>query len=82
MLVKFPPGYVEPVHTHDSSTRSSSSEGLQVAEGEPMHPGDHTYGRANEAHGPFEYPEGCVVFVSFRGGSPRHDYEGAPAPKG
>jgi hypothetical protein len=31
------------------------------------------------AHGPFDYPEGCVVFASFRGPSSQHRYEGSPA---
>lgn len=29
--------------------------------------------------GPYEYPEGCVVFASFRGLSARHRYDGSPA---
>ena len=32
-----------------------------------------------DPHGPYEYPEGCVVFASFRGLSPRHRYQGSPA---
>lgn len=79
LLVKFPPGYVEPEHTHDSTHSIVVLEGLQVAEGEPMRPGDYVYGPAGLPHGPFEYPEGCVVFATFHGRSVRHVYEGSPA---
>jgi anti-sigma factor ChrR (cupin superfamily) len=79
MLIKFPPGYVEPRHAHDSVHSVIVLEGLQVAEGEHMHPGDYVFGGANTPHGPFEYPEGCVVFASFRGPSSQHRYEGSPA---
>jgi len=41
MLVKFPAGYVEPEHTHDSTHAIMVVEGVQVAEGEPMRPGDY-----------------------------------------
>lgn len=77
-LIKFPPGYVEPRHVHGGSHSTIVVEGLQIAEGEPMRPGDYVYGAANQAHGPFEYPEGCVVFSSMRGGT-HHRYEGSPA---
>lgn len=72
LLIKFPPGYVEPRHVHDSVHSVVVLEGLQIAEGESMHPGDYVFGGANTEHGPFEYPEGCVVFASFKGTSPRH----------
>jgi quercetin dioxygenase-like cupin family protein len=74
MLVKFPPGYVEPIHTHDASHSIVVLEGVQVAAGEAMHPGDYVWASGPEPHGPFEYPEGCVVFVSFRGPSIKHVY--------
>ena len=57
LLIKFPPGYAEPRHTHDSVHSVLALEGLQIAEGEAMHPGDYVYGGANTPHGPFEYPE-------------------------
>jgi anti-sigma factor ChrR (cupin superfamily) len=72
LLVKFPPGYVEPRHLHDSTHSVVILEGLQIAEGERMRPGDYVFGVANLPHGPFEYPEGCVVFATFRGPSLRH----------
>jgi anti-sigma factor ChrR (cupin superfamily) len=79
MLVKFPPGYVEPQHAHDSSHSVIVMEGLQIAEGEPLRPGDFVFAGTNDTHGPFEYPEGCVVFASFRGASSKHRYPGSPA---
>lgn len=79
MLVKFPPGYIEPRHNHDSSHSVVVLEGLQIAEGEYMYPGDYVWADGTEPHGPFEYPEGCVVFASFRGPSTHHRYPGSPA---
>lgn len=79
ILIKFPPGYVEPRHTHDSEHSVVVLEGLQIAEGEHLHAGDYVFGGANLPHGPFEYPEGCVVFASFRGASAQHRYPGSRA---
>lgn len=79
MLVRFPPGYVEPEHVHDSTHSLIVLEGLQVHRGEPLRPGDYMFASANERHGPFEYPEGCLVFASFRGPSSQHRYHGSPA---
>jgi len=79
MLIKFPPGYVEPEHAHASEHSVVVLEGLQIANGDPLRPGDSCYGPPEVPHGPFEYPEGCVVFASFRGGSALHRYPGSPA---
>lgn len=79
MLIKFPPGFVEPLHNHDSSHSVFVLEGLQIAAGEHMRPGGYVWASGEEPHGPFEYPEGCVVFASFRGASSQHKYEGSPA---
>lgn len=79
MFIKFPPGYVEPRHNHDSSHSVLVVEGLQIAEGEHMRPGGYVWASGEEPHGPFEYPEGCVVFASFRGASALHRYSGSPA---
>ncbi|MDP3984961.1 MAG: cupin domain-containing protein [Acidimicrobiia bacterium] len=79
MLVKFPPGYEEPRHNHQSSHSIIVLEGVQIAEGEPLQPGDYCWASGGRPHGPFEYPQGCVVFVSFRGPSVKHLYTGSPA---
>lgn len=78
MLVKFPPGYTEPEHAHDSEHSIVVLEGLQIVRGEHMRPGDYVFGGRNVVHGPFEYPEGCIVFAAFRGASPQHRYPGSP----
>ena len=79
MLIKFPPGYVEPEHAHESSHSIVVLEGVQIVNGVHLHPGDYVWAAGPEAHGPYEYPEGCVVFASFRGLSSRHRYQGSPA---
>lgn len=79
MLIKFPPGYTEPEHNHESSHSVIVLEGVQIVGGEHMRPGDYVWASGPEPHGPFEYPEGCVVFASFRGPSAQHRYPGSPA---
>ena len=79
MLIKFPPGYVEPEHAHESSHSIVVLEGVQIVKGVHLHPGDYVWASGPEPHGPYEYPEGCVVFASFRGLSSRHRYHGSPA---
>lgn len=79
MLVKFPPGYYEPEHAHDSSHSICVLEGVQIVGGEHMRPGDYVWADSNVVHGPYDYPEGCVVFVSFRGVSAAHRYPGSSA---
>lgn len=78
LLIKFPPGYVEPKHIHHGTHSVIVLEGIQIADGEPMRPGDYVFGAPDVLHGPFEYPEGCVVFASFQGDS-QHLYAGSPA---
>jgi anti-sigma factor ChrR (cupin superfamily) len=79
MLIKFPPGYVEPEHAHASSHSIVVLEGAQLVRGVHLHPGDYVWAAGPEPHGPYEYPEGCVVFASFRGLSSQHRYHGSPA---
>ena len=75
MLIKFPPGYVEPEHTHAAEHSGVVLEGVQVVDGQRLHPGDTLHAPSNQQHGPFEYPEGCVLFTSFRGGSALHAFD-------
>jgi anti-sigma factor ChrR (cupin superfamily) len=79
MLIKFPPGYVEPEHAHESSHSIVVLEGVQIVKGVHLRPGDYVWASGPQPHGPYEYPEGCVVFASFRGLSARHRYTGSPA---
>ncbi len=71
LLVKFPPGYVEPSHTHEGAHAAIVLQGRMLIHGHELTPGDYVYGHQVE-HGPMEYPDGCVVFASFVGGSPAH----------
>lgn len=71
LLVKFPPGYVEPRHTHEGAHAAIILQGRMRIHGHELTPGDYVYGHQVE-HGPMEYPDGCVVFASFVGGSPAH----------
>ena len=74
MMTKFPPGYVEPRHTHDSSHNIAILDGKMIIEGKTLTRGSYVYAEPNIEHGPYEYPEGCVVFVHFEGPSPAHKY--------
>jgi quercetin dioxygenase-like cupin family protein len=71
LLVKFPPGYVEPSHTHEGAHASLLLQGRMRIHGHDLTPGDYVYGHQVE-HGPMEYPDGAIMFASFVGGSPGH----------
>ena len=43
MLIKFPPGYVEPEHAHQSSHSIVVLEGVQIVRGVALHPGDYVW---------------------------------------
>jgi len=73
VMIKFPSGYVEPRHTHDSSHNIAVLEGKMIIEGKTLERGGYVYAEPNIAHGPYEYPEGCVVFAHFEG-SPAHKH--------
>ena len=57
MLVKFPPGYVEPEHTHQASHSVLIVEGLQILHGEQMRPGDSFGPRAWSPTAPSNTPK-------------------------
>jgi anti-sigma factor ChrR (cupin superfamily) len=78
ILVRFPVGYVEPEHTHAGEHMNVILEGTMVVAGKRLGPGDYIYGPRNVAHGPFEYPDGCVLFAAHRGDT-IHVYEGKDA---
>jgi len=78
VLVKFPVGYIEPAHVHDSEHSIVVLEGVQIVDGVELKAGDFCYGGRETLHGPFAYPEGCVVFASFTGTSSHHRYPGSP----
>ena len=73
MLVKYPPGYVEPRHVHESAHACIVLEGRIIVDGRELTAGDYIYGQ-QEPHGPWEFPDGGMNFVSFVGGSPTHEW--------
>lgn len=77
MKVKFPKGYVEPAHTHKSWHSILVTKGRMCVAGRDLRPGDYVFGW-DTLHGPYEYPDGCEVFVVFMGGGTQHAWkEGA-----
>lgn len=73
-FVKFPPGYVEPRHTHAAAHADLIVDGEMHVHGEVLTSGDYIYGQ-KLPHGPMEFPEGCIVFASYTGGSPSHEWD-------
>lgn len=71
VIVKNPPGYVEPRHTHEAAHACLVLDGRMLVDGRELTPGDYVYGQ-KLPHGPFEFPDGVVNFVSLVGGSPTH----------
>lgn len=78
LLVRFPPGYKEPAHTHHGEHHGVVLEGRMLVQGQELGPGDLVIGPRDVMHGPYTYPDGCTGFVTFRG-SARHLYDGSPA---
>lgn len=74
MLIKWPDGYVEPRHTHDSSHSVVVLQGRVIVEGKELTAGGYVYGPAGVPHGPFEWHDDCVVFAHFEG-NPVHYYK-------
>jgi hypothetical protein len=65
-FVQFPPGYVEPRHTHDYYHSTLVLEGEMHVAGKILKPGDYVYGGGDEPHGPYHYPKGCKVYSAGR----------------
>lgn len=74
MLVGYPEGYVEPRHTHESAHACLVLEGRILIDDRELTAGDYIYGQ-KVAHGPWEFPDGGINFVSFVGGSPLHRWD-------
>ena len=67
-FVRFPPGYVEPQHSHKGWHSNLIVEGEMHVDGRVLKPGDYLFGPGDDIpHGPLSYPVGCVVFFSFHG---------------
>ena len=76
MKVKFPPGCVEPAHSHKSWHSIMVLKGRMCVAGKDLRPGDYVFG-GNELHGPYEYPDGCEVFTVFMGEGTQHEWDEA-----
>ncbi|MEE9275354.1 MAG: hypothetical protein V3V62_08620 [bacterium] len=74
MKVRFPKGYVEPEHTHRSWHSILVTKGRMCVAGRDLRPGDYVFGW-DLPHGPYEYPDGCEVFVVFMGEGTQHVWE-------
>jgi hypothetical protein len=74
MKVRFPPGYVEPEHSHKSWHSIVVLEGRMCVAGKDLRPGDYVFGW-DRPHGPYEYPDGCEVFVVFMGEGTEHAWD-------
>jgi len=74
MKVRFPPGYVEPEHSHKSWHSIVVLKGRMCVAGKDLRPGDYVFGW-DAPHGPYEYPDGCEVFVVFMGESIAHEWD-------
>lgn len=67
LLLRLPPGFVEPRHSHSGEHTVVVLQGRMLVDGKTLYPGDYFYARRDEPHGPFEYPDGVVMYVSHRG---------------
>ena len=66
MKQRFPAGYVEPAHTHKSLHSILVTKGRMCVAGKDLRPGDYVFGW-DVKHGPYEYPDGCEVFIVYMG---------------
>jgi hypothetical protein len=73
MKQQFPPGYVEPEHTHNSWHSILVTKGRMCVAGKDLRPGDYVFGW-DIPHGPYEYPDGCEVFIVYMG-DPSHVWD-------
>ena len=74
MKVKFPPGYVEPEHSHKSWHSIIVLKGRMCVAGKDLRPGDYVFG-GDTLHGPYEYPDGCEVFGVMMGDGSQHEWD-------
>ncbi len=67
-LVKFEKGAHEDVHTHRSDHDVIVLEGYLIdGEGRKLGKGTYLFAPAGVKHGPFDAPEGCILFAYFNG---------------
>ena len=66
MKQRYPAGSVEPAHTHKSWHSILVTKGRMCVAGKDLRPGDYVFGW-DIKHGPYEYPDGCEVFIVYMG---------------
>ena len=71
---RYPPGYHEPEHAHETAHAVLVLEGRLLIGGHELGPGDYVYGQ-QVPHGPSEAPEDCTIFASFVGGDIDHVWD-------
>ena len=74
LKVRFPKGYVEPRHSHKSWHSILVTRGRMCVAGKDLRPGDYVFGW-DQPHGPYEYPDGCEVYVVFMGEGTQHVWD-------
>lgn len=74
LKVRFPKGYVEPRHSHKSWHSILVTRGRMCVAGKDLRPGDYVFGW-DQPHGPYEYPDGCEVYVVFMGEGTQHAWD-------
>ena len=70
----FPPGYIEPRHTHKGWHCVVVLKGRMCVDGKDLRPGDYVFGW-DEPHGPFEYPDGFEGFTVSLGEDMHHVWD-------
>lgn len=72
--IHFPPGYIEPRHTHKGWHCVVVMKGRMCVGGRDLRPGDYVFGW-DEPHGPFEYPDGFEGFTVSMGADMHHVWD-------
>ncbi len=69
VLLRFPPGYVEPRHAHAAEHYDGILDGELHVDGRVLRRGDFLHAPADIPHGPLESPAGCTIFRVIKGGT-------------
>ena len=72
--VHFPPGYIEPAHSHAGWHAICILKGRMCVGGKDLRPGDYFFGW-DIPHGPLEYPDGVEAFVVSMGEDMHHHWD-------